>query len=60
MGENNRKKLRNMDIGAESVDWRCRQFYDLLEAFRVGGNAPDTNYLFLGDYQTRLPHSSWS
>ncbi|TYK11342.1 serine/threonine-protein phosphatase PP2A catalytic subunit-like [Cucumis melo var. makuwa] len=26
------------------------QFYDLVELFRIGGNAPDTNYLFMGDY----------
>ena len=26
------------------------QFYDLIELFRIGGNAPDTNYLFMGDY----------
>ena len=25
-----------------------RQFYDLIEIFRIGGPAPDTNYLFLG------------
>ena len=25
-----------------------RQFYDLIEIFRIGGFAPDTNYLFLG------------
>lgn len=25
-----------------------RQFYDLLEIFRIGGFAPNTNYLFLG------------
>lgn len=25
-----------------------RQFYDLLEIFRIGGSAPSTNYLFLG------------
>jgi serine/threonine-protein phosphatase 2A catalytic subunit len=26
------------------------QFYDLLELFRIGGDAPHTNYLFMGDY----------
>ncbi len=24
------------------------QFHDLLELFRIGGHAPDTNYLFMG------------
>jgi len=26
------------------------QFYDLLEMFKIGGQLPDTNYLFLGNY----------
>lgn len=25
-----------------------RQYYDLIEIFRIGGYCPDTNYLFLG------------
>ena len=29
------------------------QFHDLMELFRIGGYAPDTNFLMMGDYVDR-------
>lgn len=29
------------------------QYHDLIELFRIGGDLPDTNYLFMGDYVDR-------
>ncbi|KAK8793374.1 hypothetical protein WA158_004733 [Blastocystis sp. Blastoise] len=29
------------------------QFYDFIELLKIGGDAPDTNYLFMGDYVDR-------
>ena len=29
------------------------QFYDLIELFKIGGECPETNYLFMGDFVDR-------
>jgi hypothetical protein len=31
------------------------QFHDLMELFRIGGPNPDTNYLFMGEWQATFP-----
>lgn len=46
MGEST-KRLSTFDSNHVSS-----QFYDLIEIFRIGGYAPNTNYLFLGLHST--------
>lgn len=35
------------------INFSMFQFYDLEELFRTGGQVPDTNYIFMGDFVDR-------
>lgn len=43
----------NADLGAVLCASSMDPQHDLSELFRIGGNSPDTNYLFMGDYVDR-------
>ncbi|KAI9361255.1 Metallo-dependent phosphatase-like protein [Zopfochytrium polystomum] len=45
--------VRSISAPATLVGDVHGQFYDVLEIFKIAGNCPDTNYVFLGDYVDR-------
>ena len=48
------------EVVCRTLNNHTRQFYDLIEIFRIGGYAPNTNYLFLGARIAPIaPSRSW-